>query len=123
MKCPVCSKGKIVGRAYTIPIYTMDGPRTIFEADSPDAYETKYRPYCTECNTVFFPVKTFETPEAAIEAMRPKVSEELVEFILNIIGSKETLSYMNEYDNDGAYRAKKIKSFVKQELEKFYAKD
>jgi hypothetical protein len=107
MKCPVCP-GEIVGRAYTIPIYNLDEKEKVF--NEPDDYETKYRPYCTECNTEFLPIKTFDTPEAALEAMKPVVSEELIREVFKI-GQRYT--YKMFYENGIG-----LIEFIKQELEK-----
>jgi hypothetical protein len=119
MKCPVCP-GEIVGRAYTIPIYNLDEKEKVF--NEPDDYETKYRPYCTECNTEFLPIKTFDTPEAALEAMRPVVSEELIAKVWELCGefAREQHSTAIGLNPHGTHFND---AYIKQELEKYYAKD
>lgn len=71
MKCPV-------------PYCNAELKVNIEEIDSPDTGEphVNYSPYCDSCG--FLTNAVFSTPELAIEAMRPKVSEELVNKVLEM---------------------------------------
>jgi hypothetical protein len=89
MKCPVCDKGEIVAP----PVWAIKNQDTEEEED----YIVGYAPICCECGLTFQTV--WDTPEAALEAMRPKVSEGFLDFIMGLYGDREE---------------------VKQKLEKYY---
>jgi hypothetical protein len=67
----------------------------------------------------------FDTPEAALEAMRPVVSEELVSFIYGFIRRQHI--YEKNAITDEEFFSQKVvmemQEYIKQELEKYYAKD
>jgi hypothetical protein len=112
MKCPVCGKDEIVAKAETSyePVFGRD-------IDG-------YYPICPECKTRFYPKELFSTPELALEAMRPVVSEELVEFIFAMMmqsGKIYTECVMQHQIKEKGIEL--MKAVIKQELEKFYAKD
>jgi hypothetical protein len=109
MKCPVCDKGEIV----------VDKERFYSDTFKKMVQSDLYLPMCNKCKLTFF--EGFPTPEAAYEAMRPKVDEGQVQLIYNIINSMETFGYINNKHFLDNRDENKYKSFIKQELEKYYA--
>ena len=100
MKCPVCRKGQI--KAYET--YNFNGA-------------IKYKPRCPKC---FLEIdRLFSTPEAALEAMKPKVDEELVEKIWELCGEFARRQHgigRGTIPADGSFND----AFIKQELKKYY---
>jgi hypothetical protein len=115
MKCPVCDKGEIEIFSFENPVYNDDFPiQSLDEWSKPSGYKTIYSPVCTECGLTILD-KDFPTPEAALEAMRPVVSEEEITMVEDIhIGLTNSLGGMNRNI---------ARAFIKEELEKYYAKD
>jgi hypothetical protein len=115
MKCPVCSKGEIEIFSFEQPFYNDDNPvQLLDEWSKPSGYKTIYDPVCNECGLTILD-KNFPTPEAALEAMRPVVSDEEITVVEDIhIGLTNSLGNMNRNI---------ARAFIKQELEKFRNKE
>jgi hypothetical protein len=78
----------------------------------------KYKPRCSKCTlSVDY---LFPTPELALEAMRPKVSEGLTKFIISNICMELAYEIKNYDHTEADYKV--IHDHIKQELEKFYNK-
>jgi hypothetical protein len=110
MKCPVCSKGEIEIFSFEQPFYNDDSPvQLLDEWSKPSGHKTIYDPVCNECGLTILD-KNFPTPELALEAMKPVVSEELIREVFKI-GQRYT--YKMFYENGIG-----LIEFIKQELEK-----